>query len=1488
MYNLTHAQKRIWYNEKLHDEATMYNLFGTVRIRTDIHYASLMESIHIFIERNDGVRIRIDENNGKPEQYFHPYNRKAIDFFDFSEYEDPYRKFEEWVDEERKKPFTFSNADLFYFAMFKLSSGEGGYIGKFHHIIADGWSLQLVGEQIASVYTSLMNGEPIIRDGNYTYKDYIIQENNYLQSKRFLKNKEFWNRTFATLPNNMESNKNNRLESSRVSFKVDERTSNEIKRFVKSGDMTVNSLFVSALLVYLWFTTGETEQIIGMPVMNRTGKKDKNTFGMFTSTMPFRSEMNDTDQIQHFIQRVHSDLAKCYYHQRYPYDLLVNDLRLSHLGRDSLFNISVNFYNTAFRHLFDSCSYETREVFNGKQPYKLQLVIRDWVDDGYVLDFDYKEEEYDSKTIERAYKHILNIVSYMMKYPQRRVNDIEMLDRDEIDLLTEKFSSDPTYPLSRSVSQLFEEQAELNGDKVACYFENGTMSYKELNEKANRAARLLIKKGVTHDVSVAIIGNHSIKLIVAMLAVLKAGGAYIPIDPHFPANRIQYILEDSRAQLAITNGLAGEAIHFDGEIIDLSDEPTYSEEDGSNVPSISTPESLAYIMYTSGSTGNPKGVMVLQKGLVNYLWWAQKRYLQQDDVFAVYSSISFDLTVTSIFTPLISGGQLKIFNAVDDAEFVLFQIMKDTETTVVKLTPAHLALILESGIRHTNVKKLIVGGEDLKVGLAYQIYKQFDCEITIYNEYGPTETVVGCLIHQYDEHTDTGHSVPIGLPIDNVSIYILNKSLKPVPVGVVGEVYVAGPGVARGYLGKAELTKERFVLNPFAKGERMYKTGDLAMWLESQLVGYVGRADNQVKIRGYRIELGEIEGLLSQYPGISNSVLTVVENRAGTKHLCAYYCSNEEMHRESLNDFLYAHLPAHMIPQFIYRLDAMPLTSNGKIDTKKLPLPDFSGESRAIELPRSEMERVLANVWGEVFGSATIGVHEDYYSLGGDSIKAIQIVSQLNVRGITTNVRDIMRYRTISELSEHVQANGGFTDNRLVEGYVLPTPIMQWYMSKGSRTKPYTQSVLLVLKQPMDVALLERSFEFIIRHHDSFRINKSRNETLYYNNSLVGLPFKLIAFDLSSVNADWHYHKYIQIYEEVKGQVSLDGKFPISAALLDYGRNIKKLLVTAHHLTVDGISWRIIIDDLIHVYKSLLEGKDASLPSKTVSFQKFSQEMMKYSKESNVTKEIGFWNENQRTESSFFNKAKSNASTTHALNFDFIEERFDVETTAKLLTAASSNDQIQPAEILLTALAMGMKEWAGGDEYVYEIETHGRHLENIDVSRTVGWFTAIYPLKIRVATNAIAIVLAEVKERVRGVPNKGLGYGILKHELKLLNESEDRAIRFNYLGQFDFHGPVLEFFDIAEDINGFMDRDGQLSAPIEVNSAIINNALSISLKYSTGMFSKGEIERLLNIYLHHIRSIIQYTNKRLKEYHFTPSDFSSASITKEDIDILFE
>jgi len=630
--------------------------------------------------------------------------------------------------------------------------------------------------------------------------------------------------------------------------------------------------------------------------------------------------------------------------------------------------------------------------------------------------------------MQRMSDSFTTILEQICNSVDQKITTLDIVSKKEKKWLLHEYNNTKTkYPKEKNVIELFENQVVENPTAIAIEYDNQTFSYSELNKKANILAHKLREKGVKPNKVVGIMMDRSLEVIVSFLGVNKAGGAYVPIDPEYPSDRIEYILENSETDILLTKKEFSEEINYNGEkiLIDFSDTELFSGNE-ENPKKITAENDLVYLIYTSGSTGKPKGVMLTHQGLTNYICWAQKVYLKGEKlVFPLYSSISFDLTVTSIFTPLTSGCKIVIYSDADKS-MTISRIVRDKKAEIVKLTPTHLKIMENEDLQNSTIKRLIVGGEELQSNLAKRIDIAFGGKIEILNEYGPTETVVGCMIHEYNPKTDIRPAVPIGVPADNARIYLLDKNLNLVPKGVVGEMYIAGDGVAKGYMNRPDITAERFLDDPFFAGERMYKAGDLARFTDN-VIEFLGRVDFQVKIHGFRIELNEIETRLRKHPDISDLAVIARDDNSGDKYLCAYYVSEKNLETEILKEFVKAELPDYMVPSWFVKIEKIPLTPNGKTNTKNLPDPSAVTHSHTIIEAHSKKEQVFVDAFKKVLNTEEISTNDNFFDIGGNSLKAVTLTVLLQ-KNFDISVNDIFRFQTVQKLAKEIKS----TDKNII------------------------------------------------------------------------------------------------------------------------------------------------------------------------------------------------------------------------------------------------------------------------------------------------------------------------------------------------------------------------------------------------------------------------------------------------------------------------
>ena len=1014
-YKLTYPQKSILLTEQFHENTCVSNIAGTLSINEKINTDILEEAINFFIKYNDSLRINLFGSGRMIKQFIKDYSyikvKKVIltDNYSLNDLEQ----------DVITSHFTLLNSDLYQFVIFKNQDGTGGFIANLHHIISDAWTMSILIDQIVSFYSSLLKNESInVPENQCSYIDFINDEQKYLVSSKCEKSKLFWEQQFENLNfSYLSEDFSNSYEALRkeVSFSVED--SNKIKSFCDNNKISIFVLFMAALSIYLSKINNCTTSTIGTPVLNRCNYREKHTTGMFISTVPFSLKIDNDMNCLDFLDMVSKQEFSIFRHQKYPYDLLLKSIRKKFNVSKNLFDVSLSYQNARDNKKDSYISYSTKWMFNNCIVNNLDVHIYDMDNTGLInVFYDFKKDIFDIEDINLLHKRLLHIFEQIISNPNQKISDIKIISQDEESFIFSNYNNTKTDTNFVSVYDMFKNQLQNNPKKLAVCSNEKSVNYEELNNIANNIAYFLKRHCVKSGDIICLAFENSIEFIASIIATQKLGVCYIPIDVKYPIDRVNYILKNSNSKLILTHK------HFLNDIdshqifnINLND---FSKKCLDPNIDINLKESdLSYMIYTSGSTGKPKGVKISHKSLSNYISWAIDTYVNNEETnFPLFSSIAFDLTVTSIYTPLCSGNCIYVYKD-DNIQLLFKKLVEDKKVQIVKLTPAHFSLLQDIDLSKSIITKFILGGDTLTTKACEKISSLFKHKIHIYNEYGPTEATVGCMIYEYNPK-DTYKSVPIGKPINNTKVLILNKNLELLPLGKSGEMYISGNSLSLGYT-NTEKTAEKFIDSPFEKDEKLYKTGDLAVLYKNGTMEYLGRTDFQVNLNGYRIELGEIQSDLLSHKLIKDACVVVI-NLNGHDLLSAYYVSEYDI--PDLDLYLSNNLPSYMIPHYFTRLDHIPLTINGKVDKSALPLPQ--AHSKEYIAPKNQLEKTIQDVFSIVLGLENkIGVTENIFDYYVDSLTLIKLQSILYSKGINVNTQYFYEQKTIQNLSDFLLDN---------------------------------------------------------------------------------------------------------------------------------------------------------------------------------------------------------------------------------------------------------------------------------------------------------------------------------------------------------------------------------------------------------------------------------------------------------------------------------
>jgi bacitracin synthase 3 len=1068
---------------------------------------------------------------------------------------------------------------------------------------------------------------------------------------------------------------------------------------------------------------------------------------------------------------------------------------------------------------------------------------------------------------ERITKNILNNISI-------NINELKLIDENEINNILYKFNNTKKkLPKNKLVHQLFEEQVNESPNKIIIEDNGRQITNHILNSKANQLARLLRDKGVKANSIVCIIMENSIETIIGILGILKAGAAYLPIDPLY-YNRIPYILKDCNCDVVLTNKQMDLLSERNKVVIRLDDEKSYVDKD-SNLNIDTNPQDLAYIIYTSGTTGNPKGTMIEHCGLRNYIWYAADQYVKNESItFPLYTSISFDLTVTSIFTPLITGNKIIIYKG-EQYENLVKKIIEENRVNIIKLTPSHLKLIRDFKTLNSKLKRIIVGGEELETQLAKDIYNNFGQNIEIHNEYGPTETVVGCMDYIFNPKKCNKRTVSIGTPIYNTEIYVLDDNLEPVPYDVVGEIYISGEGVGRGYLNLDELTRERFLKNPFLKNRRMYKTGDLARMTPDGLIEFCGRVDNQISLNGYRIELGEIESNLLKHPQIKEAIV-IKRKVEGEKFLCAFIKVGNKVNELGIREFLAKILPNYMIPTYIVNIDKIPLTLTGKVNVHQLNAIKIKLDVEH-EIAKTELQKQLVSIWEKVLGKKSLGINDNFQYIGGDSIKAIAIYAEMSKLNLKANYNDIFLHPTIKEFSKYIVTEDKIKDEQgLVIGEVVINPIQRMLIEYDVHNiNHFNLSDMVCKKDGFKPKIVDETIKKIIEHHDYLRasFDFSEGKTKIKNR---GLEENLYDFEIIEylTDTDEEFQKRVQF--EMDGKHLMDLKSgPLVRVVLfrEQTNNYEYLFITISHLVADVVSWKILIEDFIAIYTQIEQCQKIQLPKKTTSFKKWMDKIKEYSVSTKLLDEKKYWGNILEQKIDILPKDyQIKKDMRRKKNIRLVTITFERKTTRQIIEDSSQFYQSNIKTILLTAFGLALKEWKKLQTICIEFEGHGREeiFNDINLSRTIGFFTNLFPVILELPkTNNMSHIIKVVENILDTVPDNGIGYGILKYITPLylkkeLNYYLNPEIGFNYLGELGHSDNRYSDKFVEPDFKIKRNISDELVRPysLEVIGSIIEGKFELNFFYNTFEYKRETIIRLTELFKKSVRDILNFTHKK--------------------------
>ena len=1260
-------------------------------------------------------------------------------------------------------------------------------------------------------------------------------------------------------------------------------------------NITIDHFLLACWQTLLWRLTKQSNITVKTVFSGRQYEDLEEVMGLLAKSLPISCQLEENLKFTQLLEEISDRFTEASERQEY---FINSEIEPAAIGFEFI-DISKVYYGGDL-----SFTLENQSVIFDNFKIKLNCIK---TQESIIAEFQYNSELINIDVIKSFAKQFEALVASAVENIDATISELNIFSESEIQrLLDELNQTEQNYPQDKLIYQIFESQVELYPNNIAVVFEDQKLTYAELNSQANQLAHYLQKIGVETETIVGIFMERSLEVIIAILAILKAGAAYLPLDTKLPEENLAFRLEDAGVNILLSQSeIAPKNLNQNIKIITKTDENIAQQPQTNPTSKVST-ENLAYILYTSGSTGKPKGVAIEHQQILNYLHGIQEK-LQFSSIAtsAIVSTFAADLGNTVIFPTLCSGGCLHIISqeCASDAT-ALANYFQRHPIDYLKIVPSHLSTLLTSNPSPFLLPRqcLILGGEAATWDLIAKI-QEHSPQCRILNHYGPTETTVGALTYPVDNSNSyNAKTVPIGRPLANTKVYILDEKSQPVPVGVPGELHIGGAGLARGYLNHPELTADKFLeigkippnssIKSRGIGNKLYKTGDLARYLPDGNIEFIGRIDNQVKIHGFRVELGEVKTAINQHPAVAETVVMLREDEPDRQRLVAYVVLNQKLESlsEKLRDFLTKKLLEPTIPSIFVPLKSLPLTANGKIDRKALPTPETILSQNTFVAPTTTVEKQLAEIWAEVLRVEKVGINDNFFELGGDSILSIQIVARANQAGLNIITRQLFKYQTIAKLAAIVELVPTQTaEQGIVTGEVPITPIQHWFFQQNlPEVHHLNQSVLLEVSPEVNLTLLEETLSHLLQHHDGLRLRFIQDEGKWQQ--FYGEPNEQIPFVQVAVADDSEFE---DLATQIQASLNLSQEL-IKAALFEFSGNRSNLLLIAiHHLVVDSISWRILLEDFQTVYQQLSQGSEIKLPAKTTSFKQWSEKLGDYAKSEELKSELNYWIKELSQPITYLPRDYPEGDNTIALS-KTVSVALTTEETQALLQEVPAAYQTQINDVLLTALVLAWQQQTGNPSLMVDLESHGREdiFSDVNLSRTTGWFTSIFPVGLNLQANVeVGDALKIVKEKLRGIPNGGIGYGLLRYlsdgeTVSQLKELPKSDIRFNYLGQFDEALQPSSLFKPASESAGVgRSLKGTRSYLLDINGMVVESKLQLNWTYSSAIHHQNTIEKLAECYVEKLREIIQHCQS-LEAGSYTPSDFPNVGLDSEELDLL--
>lgn len=1491
---LSYAQQRLWFVDRLSGGSAHYNIPSALRLSGAFDVVSAEQALQRIVARHEPLRTVFRESGEGAEQVIREQVEFTLRRTDLRERPaaEQTAAVQAAVDADALTAFDLERDVLLRAHFLDLGVDDGVLLFTMHHIVSDGWSMGVLVDEFITQYQAVQAGEPDpLPPLTIQYADFAHWQRQYLQGELRDQQLDFWRTTLADLPpvHSLPLDRPRPAEpghtGGHANVTVAPATTAALKQLAQAHNATVFMVLHAAATLWLSRHSHSRDIVLGTPVANRLDAQLQPLVGFFVNSLVLRTQVPDSDsRFSDYLAQVRNVNLDAQAHQDIPFELLVDDLKPERTPQYApLFQImfSMNTNTASGRSLPGlTLSPLASDAITAK--FDLIIAVEEHDDEALTVTLEYNCDLWHAATVEAMAARYGTLLQGLAANPNSRLSDLPLLTDSEHQWLQQHNATHSDYPRDTDLTALVAARAAQHPQRIAARYGDASLTYAALDQRANGVAHHLVDHGVRPGDHVGLYVERSLDMLVGMLGILKAGGAYVPLDTTYPADRLAYMVQDAGVHCVLTQSHLPPLASVNPVALDQW------QRSADHPPAVTiAPTDRAYVIYTSGSTGQPKGVAVTHRNVVRLVHpgsAARNDYpVVETDIVAQASNHAFDAATFEVWGALTQGAQLVGISKDDLLDPVtLRQQLRDQHVSVLFVTTALFNQIAQAAPdSFAHVRVLRFGGEAVDNQWVRTILQQ-GRPAHLLHVYGPTENTTFSTAYEVTE-AETA-SYPIGFPLAQSSVHVLDPWQQPVPQGSEGELYVGGDGVADGYWQRPELNAERFVRDPFSPdpGARLYRTGDLVRMRADGALVFVGRVDHQIKLRGFRIELGEIEQALLAQPGIRSAIVILREDSPGQKALCAYVVSDEhpsldaataDALRTRLRDALQQDLPDYMVPAAIEPLAALPLTANGKIDRNALPVPTLSESAGAdYQPPANAIEHQLVNLWAELLGRdpATLSVNANFFELGGDSILSIQLVSRALQQGLQLSVKQLFAHQTIRRLAPCVtQGQGIAIPQGPVTGAMPLLPIQRRFLQEAGDRQHFNQAVLLRVPADLDSAALQAVVHHWYQRHDALRLRFVQDADHHWSAEHQPLDDAMLAASWEQV--DYRDADSVSRNAQTQQRAMNIHTGPLFKAIHyrpdDGAPDGYRLLLVAHHLIVDGVSWRILLDDAQQWLGQASRGQPLRPAAKTSAYQQWGEWLQDYVHSDAFQSQKAYWHQQiSRLASADAQRLHAEQPRCQHGDAGHITLDWSVEHTRALLSQAGRAYRTQVNELLLSGLLLGLSRWSGCTQVLIDLEGHGRESrdERIDLTQTVGWFTSVYPLALSLPdgdNDDLGRLIQQVKQQYRAVPDHGIGYGLLRYlaDDPVLADGPQAPVVFNYLGQFDQvvndDGP---FAGAPESRGDDVSPERAMSHALNFNGLVADGCLSFDLSYDPQQYSAETMAALADAVQHSVTALIQH------------------------------